>query len=177
MTTIQFAIKPDMSKQEEIDLLNKLFTCVHSEQTYLADLINGNLVSWATQQIHDDGCTDIYDTWCVTEKENTMLQQHLNDEQKLNTTLKVEVTDLRSAMDQRLEQISTLSDELKDERSSHEHLSEIQIGIADELRDQLKAHDAQATYALTQRDQTIIELKARLLDALDQITALNIASR
>jgi hypothetical protein len=74
----QINLKPedDLSKAEEIALLEKIVSNLH-EGSYLRLMLNDNLVDWMKRQIHEDAGCDVYLNWKEAEAQCSNAEQQI----------------------------------------------------------------------------------------------------
>lgn len=172
MTTIQITVKPNMSKQEEIDLLHKVAGCFSSEETYLSQLLTPEAVAWIETKMHDDFAPNLLDAVNFNGRQAQLLQGQLNDAQSAGSKLHQQVSDLtlgNSELKERLE--SAIAARTQDQEHFDKTCERMQDALDEAAMAQgmLEAHYAAE---IEKRDEEIIHLKAKLWDLTQELEHL-----
>jgi hypothetical protein len=150
MMGIRLDITNDMSKQEEIKILDKLRDAfMENPDNYLASLFTNDFVGWCTNRIRDDFPLDAYE----------QIKPEWDDEwDKERTKLENEVSNLK-------DKLTNCERNYGVELEENDRLNK----VVDEIKSDLYAAESERDMATVEKEtceQEIIKLKARLYDLM-----------
>ena len=124
----------DLSKAEEIAIIEKLHMFFKGSDTYLASLFTDNFLGWVSNQIKNDIMPDLWD-WGIGG--NLPLRKEVEDLKNTNEHLENENKRLNETLDVRAKLMNDLDERIVNQRIQKEELEEIIDGkanVIDELR-------------------------------------------
>jgi hypothetical protein len=120
----QINLKPedDLSKVEEIALLEKIVSNLH-EGSYLRLMLNDKLVDWLKHQIHEDAGCDVWLNWQEVEAQRSNAEQRAIEARKAQEKAEESLEHAKQFGEGYLKQIETLHIEVQ---AGKDHIQALQ---------------------------------------------------